>query len=108
MGFYLNPTGVTREQFLAKHAMLITEEQFKAFVYSDEQTMMPICLVENRSFQAAGVAFNPRERDMMAAREHEGIPDPRPRTYWLLPMNVLDEGLGPQRAKELKEAMARE
>ena len=57
MGCYINPKLSTKEEWLKDHA--VSESlSFPAIIPDD---CLPVCLVDNGPFKAAGVAFNERE-----------------------------------------------
>lgn len=76
MGFYIDPPGYSstaREKFLAEHGTIIEEEEVFSWPYGrcDE---LPVCLIDNGHFLAAGIAFDAGERDRfitgMQGRSH--------------------------------------
>jgi len=85
MGAYINPIKGTKEQFLIEKASIITEEEFKSFDYSDK-TRMPVCLVQNDFFSAAGVAYSIEENQSFT---HEN--DIRPKQYFIAKVSDLLE-----------------
>lgn len=60
MGYYINPKdGSTKEQFLEKHGTKITSDEVRKFDFSSDH--LPVCLVDNGPFTAAGIAYDQRE-----------------------------------------------
>ena len=85
MGIYINPPQESKEQFLSKYGIKIREFDFKVFDFSDK-TILPVCLVNNGPFTAAGVAYCPRQVEAFL------YPDHRPRTFFMVKMvDLLDE-----------------
>lgn len=82
MGYYINPKDVTKEEWLSKHGKLIPAEQAKDHI--TEETL-PVCLVDNGRFTAAGVAFDSRE---LAAFTR---PDGRPKIWFSVSIPLLYE-----------------
>ena len=89
MGFYINPKNMSKEAFLDKHATRIDRKlflEFRDFLDSDE---LPVCLVQNPLFSAAGIAYSTHEAKAFADRS-----DYRPREYFLIPKALLNEEAG--------------
>lgn len=87
MGYYVNPAdGSTKEQWLAAQGKQISEPEAKAWKGFDGDTRL-VCRVDNISmgFTAAGIAYDPRERDVFLSSET----DTRPRTWWEVPKEKL-------------------
>lgn len=89
MGVYVNPKKETKEEWLAKNGRLICEiwpekfiPNFESFLEKDE---LPVILVDNGMFTAAGVAFDNREYEMMTESER----DTRPKTLFAAPKKKL-------------------
>lgn len=61
MGYYINPKQGTKEEWLAANATPITREEAAAFDFTSD--LLPICLVDNYIFTAAGIAYDPQERN---------------------------------------------
>ena len=83
MGFYVNSPEEKKETFLSREAKLISIDEFKDYKYPLEDHV-PICLVDNNRFTAAGVAFNSRERDAFVLPS-----DQRLKLFYLLPIEKL-------------------
>lgn len=69
MGIYINPTSGTKEEWLNKNYLLITDKPSlqinpgDILSIADFKTMFPVCLVDNGLFTAAAVADDRREFD---------------------------------------------
>lgn len=74
MGYYINPPDMTKEQFLKKHGKLLTQVEIKDFDFSSDS--LPVCLVDNGAFTAAGIGYDAHE---VQAFLH---PDHRPKTWY--------------------------
>lgn len=61
MGFYIDPQNCSKEQFLANKGRRIPVED--AYAVFDAGTNLPVCLVDNTIFTAAGIGFSKREID---------------------------------------------
>lgn len=60
MGIYINPPHETKEQWLKDNAILLEEPPIWSEI---PKGMLPICLVDNRAFTAAGIAYDAMELD---------------------------------------------
>lgn len=80
MGCYINPTNMTKDYWLYSQDEGTDEAPAWDFVPKD---MLPVCLVQNAEFSAAGVAYNEAERDDFA-RE-----DGRPKRWFLISILAL-------------------
>lgn len=72
MGCYINPVKMHKEDWLLVHATPLAAAPAWHEVPSGE---LPVCLVDNGPFTAAGVAYDEQELTEFSA------PDPRP-TWW--------------------------
>lgn len=81
MGYYINPPSGTKEDFLAAHGKVVSQQDALAHDYSSDS--LPVCLVNNGAFTAAGIAYAIAEAKAFAT------PDGRPRQWWVLPKEVL-------------------
>jgi hypothetical protein len=100
MGYYINPQTMTKEEFLATHAAEVDYATVSKFSYPPTDKI-PVVLVDNRAFTAAAIAYSPLERD-----EFLDTRDKRPKKYFLVPLNVLNQAAGlddnfPDRIKTL-------
>ena len=89
MGVYVNPKKGTKEDWLMKNGRRVcviwnevTLPDFKSFTEKDE---LPVILVDNITFTAAGVAFNEQEYKMMTECEI----DTRPKILFAAPKKKL-------------------
>ena len=68
MGCYINPPDMTKEEWLKKYG------QPTLLPCEVTQTHVPVCLVDNRMFTAAGVGYHPLEvndfKEGMGGRKH--------------------------------------
>lgn len=81
MGYYIDPKDGTKESWLAQHGRpLPGQPKWKAVVKTGE---LPVCLVDNRAFTAAGVCFSEREQEAFAR------PDGRRKFWFAVPIQDL-------------------
>ena len=80
MGDYINPKVGTKEEYLTENAESITFETFKSFNDFEEDTV-PVVLVNNGLFTAAGIMFNQNELNEWVELLKD---DYRPRSYFLI------------------------
>lgn len=95
MGIYINPTnGMTKEEFCRDCGIEVTRQEVMDFNYETKEGMtskypnpvvnvLPVCIVDNYTFSAAGIMDTPRERE--AFTQDDG----RPRMYFLIPIEIL-------------------
>lgn len=86
MGYYINPPDCTKEHWLATKGTVIPRPLSLDDVGPNH---LPVCLVDNGPFRAAGIAFSQAELDSWNQEELEG--DTRPRTWY----RVSKEALAP-------------
>jgi hypothetical protein len=87
MGIYINPPKGTKEQFLAACATPISREDFMTFSVPDD--CLPVALVNNGAFTAAGVAYDLREVECFTHPT-----DFRPKKFYCVEKSkLLDESL---------------
>lgn len=55
MGMYINPQDMTKEEFLQKYGLEITQQQAHDSFPIDK--VYPVCLVNNGGFTAAAIAY---------------------------------------------------
>lgn len=58
MGYYINPETGNKEDWLKDHGQSISTTDLDNFDFTDN---LPVCLVNNGAFTAAGIAFDIRE-----------------------------------------------
>ena len=64
MGAYINPDNCEKEEWLNKNAETISEREFREFKFDNEK--LPIVLINNGAFTAAGIAYCKKERDIFS------------------------------------------
>lgn len=99
VGLYLNPKGMSKDEWLKKHGSLIATDLFgdikqfddtpdeieKTWKHHAQNDNAVICLVDNGGFMAAGLAFSARE---MAAFDH---PCGRTKEWYTVPVSAIRE-----------------
>ena len=83
MGYYINPKTGTKEQWLAENAKPISHSEAKNFDFTKGH--LPVVLVDNGAFTAAGIAYDHAERDEFMR------PDGRPTKWFTVERNKLKE-----------------
>jgi len=83
MGAYVNPTGMSKEKWLLKNAK---EVHYPMKWENVPENFLPVVLVDNGIFTAAGIAYNEGELDAF-----QDPSDIRPRRYFLAPIHRLHE-----------------
>ena len=89
MGYYINPQDQTKEQFLHVNGVIVAQGAFleAASQIKDENSLIPVCHVDNNLFTAAGIAYSPQEAEEFAT------PCGRPKTYYLVPyVKIMELG----------------
>jgi hypothetical protein len=86
MGYYINPPDCTKEHWLATKGTVISRPLSLDDVGPNH---LPVCLVDNGPFRAAGIAYSQSELDAWNQDELDG--DRRPRTWY----RVSKEALAP-------------
>jgi hypothetical protein len=82
MGYYINPKdGSSKEEWLKAHAQEITEDL--ALQVDTNGDSLPVCLVDNGRFTAAGIGYYPREVEVFAE------PDGRRKRWYLARISDL-------------------
>lgn len=81
MGFYINPPDMTKEAFLALHGKPIGLKQAYGLLNGNEY--LPVCLIDNGTFTAAGIAYSEGGLDQFM------YPDGRPRVLFAVPRKLL-------------------
>ena len=77
MGYYINPTDMTKEEWIAKHGTLITT------FFEWTHDTMPVCLVDNGPFKVLAIAYSPAELKEFLR------PDSREKIWYLVPLEHL-------------------
>lgn len=84
MGYYIDPAdGSSKESWLLANATPITAEEARHFNFNEDK--LPVCLVNNGLFTAAGIAYDARERDAFIE------PDGRPKQWFSVKRDLLKE-----------------
>jgi hypothetical protein len=78
MGCYVNPRDMSKEEWLLKHGRQVPLSECQ--VSTDE---IPVCLVDNGAFSAAGVAFDQAELNAFSS------PDGRLKYWFMVPRAAL-------------------
>lgn len=91
MGYYLNPKDMSKESWLA-----LNGEVVRAPTWPVKEGFLPVCLVNNGPFTAAGVAFSESEFNAFARPS-----DLRPKIWYLVQTEKLLKEI-PELAFELK------
>jgi len=81
MGAYINPKGRSKESWLEEFGELI-ETPPKTVDLSSE--FLPVCLMDNGPFTAAGIAFNQLELDAFTVKS-----DTRPKIWYMAHKEAL-------------------
>ncbi len=80
MGCYINPTDMSKEQWLHKHAL-----PPRGTPDPITETHLPVCWVHNGHFTAAAIAYDARE----LARFSDWTNDHRPHLWFYAPRELL-------------------
>jgi hypothetical protein len=82
MGFYINPPTLTKEAWLDQNGKQLTEAPVWKDIPFDS---LPVCLVDNTMFTAAGIAYDEGEfNDFMS-------PDRRRKIWFIVPKEKILE-----------------
>ena len=57
MGYYINPEGTSKELWLREHGTPISAAE--ALSHDPTGPSLPVCLVDNGAFTAAGIGYDP-------------------------------------------------
>lgn len=86
MGYYVNPKEMTKEQWLKENAKLIDTSRARATWNSlTSGNELPVCLVDNGPFTAAGICYNEDEFKVFLE------PDGRSKMWFVAPKEKLLE-----------------
>jgi len=83
MGYYINPPDRTKEEWLEEFG-----EEAITPTWPATEGMVPICLIDNGAFTAAGIAYNEAEFNAFMAPD-SGMQ--RPRTWYYVPREKVLE-----------------
>lgn len=83
MGFYINPPKESKENFLAREGVRLANVPKWEDIPTDS---LPVVLVNNGIFTAAGIAYHPQELEVFT-----NPTDPRPRKYYAVKIEKLFE-----------------
>ena len=83
MGCYVNSGDMSKEEWLKLHGVALSLEECEWEVLH-HQHMLPVILIDNGLFKAAGIAFSPKE-----LREFTMVNDPRPKKYYAVDIDEL-------------------
>lgn len=84
MGLYINPRGQSKEDWLKENGHPSSLSAVKAMRFSEEETELPVCLVDNGFCTAAAVGFDPRE-----LAEFSRPDDLRPKEFFVVSKEKL-------------------
>lgn len=84
MGAYINPRKVIKEKWLDKYAIELNREPEN--ITEAGENMLPVCLIDNLRFTAAGIAFSEEELEVFKAPS-----DTRPKRWFFAPKDKLYE-----------------
>lgn len=87
MGLYLNPSGESKEAFLAREGTPVSSPPPEFADVPADQVL--VCLIDNGPFTAAGIADSDRER----TRFLHGISG-RPHMWFVVPKVKVNEAIG--------------
>jgi hypothetical protein len=83
MGLYINPPHMTKEEFLNRYAKQISWGEFLDFNHHANPHLIPVCLMDNGPFTAAGIGFNQNECHAFGEIDH------RPKKFYTLEKNLI-------------------
>ena len=90
MGMYINPRRGSKEQWLDENAVPVQPENYgstrqEQYAALCKDGFLPVCLVDNGPFTAAGIAYSQGEYEAFSYE------DPRPRKWFIAPAALLQE-----------------
>jgi hypothetical protein len=77
MGFYINPTNISKEKWLLDNAAIRSKDDGRLCFLDPERKSYPIVWVDNGPFTAAGIAYCIEEYEVFI------LPDPRPKAVYI-------------------------
>lgn len=88
MGFYINPSNMTKEEWLKQHGVpMAAPIDFEVMKDRKPPEFYPVCLVNNGWMTAAGIAFDQGEHLAFIGDNS----DRRPKKWYLVPRDKLVE-----------------
>ena len=84
MGVYVNPPDQSKESWLEQHGMVVANPSWEG----RPEGTLPVCLVDNGPFKAAGVTHNKAEFDHFS-NSGPDLGDYRPRIWYYVPVEQL-------------------
>jgi len=81
MGCYINPQGEAKEAFLEREGLKLENP-----VWTNNKGFLPVCLVSNDAFTAAGICFSKQEMQKFLDPE-----DDRPKKWYMVEITKLME-----------------
>lgn len=93
MGYYINPKAGSKESFLRNNAVALDEAPSADDIDWQKKDVLPVCLVDNGMFNAAGIAYSPGELEAFDLPD-----DDRPKSWFLIETKLLgkEAGLDPK------------
>ncbi len=90
MGYYVNPRNMEKEQFLETKGTSISELDFLTGTFNKfrDNNLMVVIWVNNGPFTAALICYSQEEYKYMLDN-----PDHRPKKYYTVPVQLLEEFL---------------
>jgi hypothetical protein len=82
MGYYINPPTGTKEDFLKEFGSLITTNDLLDYNFNSDS--LPVCLIDNYIFTAAGICYDKRELEVFLYKD-----DDRPVKWFLVTREIL-------------------
>lgn len=79
MGCYVNPTNMSKEDWLRQHGRRVSIDDVEI-----AESELPVCLVDNGMFRAAGVAYDERELEAFSVPS-----DTRPKVWFMVSREAL-------------------
>ena len=67
MGFYINPSNMTKPQWLDINAVCIHADEPPVKIHKDE---IKLCLIDNGMFLALGIAYSKMEYEVFKSNDH--------------------------------------
>lgn len=86
MSCYVNPPQESKEAFLNREGRKIHGKEIPRRVKDIPADLLLVCLVDNGWMTAAAVGYSDRELEEFTRSD-----DPRPRTYYMVPLDKLRE-----------------